>query len=116
MAVHAPPAQPAAAKRVLSEPDRPLELLQDLDPAVGKDLGDDHPQRVVADVDGGHRGGRRLAGGIGFARLHGFRHALAAHARPLAATPLRVPDAGWPLPPGACSSPAGGTASPPGEV
>ena len=70
MAGACPPAQPAAAKRVLSEPGPPVELLQEVDPAVGKDLGDDHSQRVVADVDGGDRRGRRRAGGIGFARIH----------------------------------------------
>ena len=46
------PAQPAAAEGVLAQPDRPLKLLQHLDPAVGEDLGDDHPQGVGPHVDG----------------------------------------------------------------
>ncbi len=66
---HALAAQPAAAEGVLAQADRPLQPLQHLDPAVGKHLGNDHPQGVGPHVDGGHGlgdGTRRL----GEMRLH----------------------------------------------
>ena len=51
---HALAAQSAAAEGVLPQADRPLQPLQHLDPAVGEDLGNDHPQGVGPHVDGGH--------------------------------------------------------------
>ena len=67
---HALAAQPAAAERVLPQADRPLEPLQHFDPAVGKDLGDDHPQGVRPHVDGGHRLGGHGARRFGLSGLH----------------------------------------------
>jgi len=52
---HAGGPQASAAKGVLSQPGRTLCPLNDLDAAVGLDLGDDHPQGVRAHVDGRNR-------------------------------------------------------------
>ena len=52
---HAGGAQASAAKGVLPQAGRPLQALDDLDAAVGQDLGDDHPHGVGADVDGRDR-------------------------------------------------------------
>ena len=84
---HALAAQPAAAKGVLPQPDRPLKLLQDFDPAVGKDLGDDHPQGVGPDVDGGDRPRGHGGGRVGRNGLHG---AYCCHQGPAVKSGLRA--------------------------
>ena len=62
---HALAAQPAAAEGVLPQADRPLQPLQHFDPAVGKNLGDDHPQGIGPHVDGRHGFGGRVCGFCG---------------------------------------------------
>ena len=56
-----PPSRPRR-KVSCPKPNGPLKLFEHLDSAVGKDLGDDHPQGVGPHVDGGHGLGRHRVG------------------------------------------------------
>ena len=69
---HAFAAQTPATERVLSQPDRPLELLEHFDTPVGQDLGDGHAQGVGPEVDSGDG----LDPGVRFRRLFGRLHTL----------------------------------------
>jgi hypothetical protein len=50
------------AVEIRAEPRRFLHLVDDRDDAVGGDVGDDLPDRVGADVDGGDSAGLGIGG------------------------------------------------------
>ena len=82
---HAVAAQASTAEGVLAQMDGPLQLLQDLDASVGKDLGNDHSQGVRPHVHGGDGFGNGRIGGLsGRLRFHDpllFRSSAGGQAR-----------------------------------
>ena len=55
---HAGRPQASTAKGVLPQAGCPLQPLDDLDAAVGQDVGDDHPHAIGADINGRYGSGR----------------------------------------------------------